>query len=332
MNAMRAASDAPEWQAHDLDRSAPFYIAGHRGMVGSAIWRLLERRGFTDLIGLGSDELDLTDRDAVRAFFSERQPRNVVLAAAKVGGILANSAHPVDFLEVNLRIQLNVMGAALHENTERLLFLGSSCVYPKFAHQPIRESELLGGPLEKTNETYAIAKIAGILQVQAVRRQYGLAWISAMPSNLYGPGDNFSADDSHVLPALIQRYHSAAKAGDATVTNWGTGSPRREFLHVDDLAEACLFLLENYDDAEHVNVGTGTDLSIREISQVIAGVVGYEGDTLWDESKPDGTPRKLLDVSKLDQAGWKSKIELADGLRSTIDWYEGHVGRLRGGT
>ena len=312
-----------------LDRDARFYVAGHRGLVGSAIWRRLQAEGFTDLVGRSSAELDLTDRDAVFAFFAETTPRYVVLAAAKVGGILANSTYPVDFLSDNLRIQVNVLDAALKHGVERLLFLGSSCIYPRLAPQPIREDTLLTGHLEPTNDAYAIAKIAGILQIQAVRRQYGLPWISAMPTNLYGPGDNFSPTGSHVLPALIRRYDEAAQTGAASVTNWGTGTPRREFLHVDDMAEACLHLLEHYDGPEQVNVGTGQDVTIREIADTIARVVGFTGTTEWDTEKPDGTPQKLLDVSKLAQAGWTAKIGLEDGLRSTVDWYREHAHNLR---
>jgi len=312
-----------------LDRDARFYVAGHRGLVGSAIWRRLEAEGFTDLVGRSSAELDLKDRDAVFAFFAETTPRYVVLAAAKVGGILANSTYPVDFLSDNLRIQVNVLDAALKYGVERLLFLGSSCIYPRLAPQPIREDTLLTGHLEPTNDAYAIAKIAGILQIQAIRRQYGLPWISAMPTNLYGPGDNFSPKGSHVLPALIRRYDEAAQSGAASVTNWGTGTPRREFLHVDDMAEACLHLLEHYDGPDQVNVGTGSDVTIREIAETIARVVGFTGTTEWDTDKPDGTPQKLLDVSKLAQAGWTAKIGLEDGLRSTVDWYRAHADTLR---
>jgi len=312
-----------------LDRSATFYVAGHRGLVGSAIWRTLQDAGFSDLAGRSSSELDLRDRGAVFAFFSEARPRYVVLAAAKVGGIFANSTYPVDFLSENLQIQVNVVDAAVAHGVERLLFLGSSCIYPKMAPQPIREEYLLTGHLEPTNDAYAIAKIAGILQVQAVRRQYGLPWISAMPTNLYGPGDNFSPSGSHVLPALIRRYDEAARVGAPHVTNWGTGSPRREFLHVDDMAAACLHLLEHYDGPEQVNVGTGTDVTIREIAETVARAVGYEGETRWDASKPDGTPQKLLDVSKLAGAGWTSRIGLEEGIRSTVAWYRENVGSLR---
>jgi GDP-L-fucose synthase len=253
----------------------------------------------------------------------------MVLAAAKVGGILANDTYPVDFLSDNLRIQVNVMDAAIEAGVERLLFLGSSCIYPRLAPQPIKEEYLLTGHLEPTNDAYAIAKIAGILQVQAVRRQYGLPWISAMPTNLYGPGDNFSPTGSHVVPALIRRYDKAVASGATSVTNWGTGSPRREFLHVDDMAAACLHLLEHYDGSDQVNVGTGSDVTIKEIALIVADAVGFAGETDWDTSKPDGSPQKLLEVSKLAQAGWTSQIGLQEGLRSTVEWYRQHAGSIR---
>jgi GDP-L-fucose synthase len=304
-----------------LDRGARFYVAGHRGLVGSAIWRRLEAEGFSDLVGRTSSDLDLTNRGAVFRFIGEQHPRYLVLAAAKVGGILANSTYPVDFLSENLQIQVNVMDAAVEHGVERLLFLGSSCIYPKYAPQPIKEESLLTGALEPTNDAYAIAKIAGILQVQAVRRQYGLPWISAMPTNLYGPGDNFSPTTAHVLPALIRRYDEAVRHGDPEVTNWGTGTPRRELLHVDDLAEACLYLFEHYDGDEQVNVGTGKDATIREIATMVSEAIGFTGETRWDSSRPDGTPQKVLDVSKLAAAGWTSRIRLREGIASTVDWY-----------
>ncbi|ROP74745.1 GDP-L-fucose synthase [Curtobacterium sp. PhB115] len=315
--------------AGPLDRSARVYVAGHRGLVGSAVWRRLESDGFTDLVGRTSSELDLKDRNGVFAFFAEQKPKYVVLAAAKVGGIMANNTFPHDFLSENLQIQVNVMDAAVEHGTERLMFLGSSCIYPKFAEQPIHEDSLLTGHLEPTNDAYAIAKIAGIMQVQAVRRQHGLPWISAMPTNLYGPGDNFSPTGSHVLPALIRRYDEAVRDGADKVENWGTGSPRREFLHVDDMAAAVLHLMEHYDGPEQVNVGTGSDVTIKEIAETIAKIVGFDGETVWDTSKPDGTPQKLLDVSKLGDAGWRAGIGLEDGLRSTIDWYRENVDHIR---
>lgn len=323
------ASDGVSYTPGELDRDATFYVAGHRGLVGSAIVRKLKGSGFENVVGRTSAELDLKDRDAAFAYMSEVKPRYVVLAAAKVGGILANSTFPVDFLSDNIRIQVNVLDAALANDVERVAFLGSSCIYPKFAPQPIREDSLLTGHLEETNDAYAIAKIAGILHTQAVRRQYGLPWISAMPTNLYGPNDNFSPKGSHVLPALIRRYDEAAASGAGVVTNWGTGTPRREFLHSDDMADAVLHLMEHYDGPEQVNVGTGSDVTIREIADTIADVVGFSGATEWDATKPDGTPQKLLDVSKLAAAGWTAKISLAEGLDRTVAWYRQHVGALR---
>ncbi len=305
----------------ELDREAPTYVAGHRGLVGSAIVRRLEGAGFTNLILRSSTEVDLRDRAETLALFEQTRPRYVFLAAAKVGGIMANSTYPVDFLSENLRIQVNVMDAAL-PYTERLLFLGSSCIYPKLADQPITEDSLLTGHLEPTNDAYAIAKIAGILQVQAVRRQYGKPWISAMPTNLYGPGDNFSAEGSHVLPALIRRYTEAAQTGEPTVVNWGSGQPRREFLHVDDMADACLHLMDHYDGPPQVNVGVGSDITIKDLAELVARIIGYSGTIEWDTSKPDGTPRKLLDVSSLRAAGWSPRIDLEDGIADTIAWYQ----------
>jgi GDP-L-fucose synthase len=304
-----------------LDRSARVFLAGKGGLVGSAVWRELTREGFTDVVGPGSAELDLRDRSAVLDWFAATRPDVVVLAAARVGGIKANATRPADFLSDNLRIQVNVLDAALEQGVQRLLFLGSSCIYPKFAEQPIREEALLTGPLEPTNDAYAIAKIAGILQVQAVRRQHGLPWISAMPTNLYGPGDNFHPEHSHVLPSLIRRYHEAKESGARRVVNWGSGTPRREFLHVDDLARACLHLLERYDADGPVNVGTGTDLTIRELAELVAEVVGFRGSVEWDPSQPDGTPRKLLDVSRLSALGWVPRIGLREGLTQTYAWY-----------
>lgn len=322
-------TDGVAFSPGELDRDATFYVAGHNGLVGSAIVRRLQAAGFRNIVRRTSAELDLKDRDAVFEFIGEVQPRYVVLAAAKVGGILANSTYPVDFLSDNIRIQVNVLDAARELDVERLLFLGSSCIYPKFAEQPIREESLLTGHLEPTNDAYAIAKIAGILHVQAVRRQYGLPWISAMPTNLYGPNDNFSPTGSHVLPALIQRYDEAVASGASSVTNWGTGNPRREFLHADDMADACLHLLEHYDGPGQVNVGSGTDVTIREIAEAVASVMGYRGETHWDTTKPDGTPQKLLDVSKLARSGWRSKIGLRDGIERTVAWYRDHRDALR---
>ena len=318
-----------QYSPGELDRDAPFYVAGHRGLVGSAVVRRLLAAGFENIVGKTSEELDLTDREAVFGYLADVRPRYVVLAAAKVGGILANSTYPSDFLSENIRIQVNVLDAARDVGVERLLFLGSSCIYPKFAEQPIREESLLTGHLEPTNDAYAIAKIAGILHVQAVRRQCGLPWISAMPTNLYGPNDNFSRKGSHVLPALVRRYDEAIASGAPTVTNWGTGRPRREFLHSDDMADACLHLLEHYDGPEQINVGSGTDVTIQEIAETIASILGYTGRTEWDATKPDGTPQKLLDVTKLAQMGWTSKIGLEEGLERTIAWYREHAGALR---
>lgn len=322
--------DSSSFVPQTLERDARVYVAGHRGLVGSAIWRKLRAAGFTNLIGRTSSELDLRDRSAVFQFFSVAKPEYVVLAAAKVGGILANNSFPADFLSENLQIQVNVLDAALRQNVERLLFLGSSCIYPKLAPQPLKEEYLLTGHLEPTNDAYAIAKIAGILHVQSVRRQHGKAWISAMPTNLYGPGDNFSPTGSHVLPAMIRRYEEAASRGVTSVTNWGSGAPLREFLHVDDMADACLFLLENYDGSEQVNVGVGSDISIRELSDLVANAVGYKGSIEWDSSKPDGTPRKLMDVSKLTAAGWTAQISLERGVQQTVEWFRNNRESFRG--
>lgn len=312
-----------------IPRDTRVFVAGHRGMVGSAVHRNLLAEGFSDVVVRAHAELDLTDRSATFEFFADTAPQLVVLAAAKVGGIMANNTYPVDFISQNLQIQVNVLDAALEHRVPRLLFLGSSCIYPKLAEQPIREDYLLTGPLEPTNDAYAIAKIAGIIQVQSVRRQYGLPWISAMPTNLYGPEDNFSETTSHVLPALIRRYEAARVAGDQSVTNWGSGQPRREFLHVDDMAAACLHLLETYDGPTQVNVGTGEDQTIAEIALEVADAVGYNGETLWDTTKPDGTPRKLLDVSLLRSTGWVPKVTLPDGIADTVAWYRGNEASAR---
>jgi GDP-L-fucose synthase len=315
---------APMTAPFEIPADAVVYVAGHRGLVGSAITRALQARGH-EVLGRTSRELDLRDRTAVDAFFDRERPTHVFLAAAKVGGILANSTAPADFLSDNLRIQVNVMDAAARTGVRRLLFLGSSCIYPKYAEQPIREDSLLTGLLEPTNDAYAIAKIAGIMQVQALRRQHTASFISAMPTNLYGPGDNFDLQGSHVMPAMIRKMHEAKLAGAPTVTLWGTGSPKREFLHVDDLAAASLFLLECYDDPTTINVGVGVDLSIKELAELVQEVVGYEGELVWDISKPDGTPRKLLDVTRLTEIGWKPQVRLEDGVRATYSWFQEHV-------
>ncbi len=312
-----------------LSRDATLYIAGHTGLVGSAVWRAAQAAGVSRLVGATSRELDLRDRESVFDFMKDQGPDVVVLAAAKVGGILANSTYPADFLSDNLRIQLNVMDAAQQCGVDRLLFLGSSCIYPKFAEQPIREDSLLTGALEPTNDAYAIAKISGVLQVQALRRQHGVHFISAMPTNLYGPGDNFHPQNSHVLPALIRRFHEAKHSGAPEVTIWGTGTPRREFLHVDDLAQAVLFLLDHYDSPETINVGVGQDVTIRELAQTVADVVGWSGELRFDPSHPDGTPRKLLDVSRLTNLGWTPSIGLRDGLSGTYAWFLAHQDQLR---
>jgi GDP-L-fucose synthase len=312
-----------------LDRTSSVYIAGHRGLVGSALLRRFRAEGFTNLLVRSHVRLDLTDRAATFDFVLQSRPQVIIDAAARVGGIMANNTYPADFLSQNLQIQVNLMDAAVAARVPRLLFLGSSCIYPKFAQQPIEESALLTGALEPTNDAYAIAKIAGIIQVQAVRRQYGLSWISAMPTNLYGPGDNFSGTDSHLVPALIRRYEEAKASGAPDVTNWGTGTPRRELLHVDDLASACLYPLEHFDGPGHINVGTGIDHTISEIADMVAKAVGYAGETRWDPTKPDGTPRKLLDVSLLREAGWLPRIALRDGIDATVAWYRANVGAAR---
>jgi GDP-L-fucose synthase len=301
------------------------FVAGHRGMAGSAILRRLQQGGYTNLLTVGRDELDLTDGQAVNRWLAEQRPSVVVLAAAKVGGIVANATYPADFLLDNLTIQNNVIAGAWRHGARRLLFLGSSCIYPKFAPQPIREEALLTGALEPTNEWYAIAKIAGIQLCRALRQQHGFEAFSLMPTNLYGPGDNYHPTNSHVLPALIRRFHEARRAGLPAVTCWGTGSPRREFLHVDDLADAAVFCLERWQPAadalQFLNVGTGTDLTIAELAALAADAVGYGGEILWDSSRPDGTPRKLLDVSRLTELGWRASIPLEEGLRATVREY-----------
>jgi len=296
------------------------FVAGHKGLVGSALCRRLETDGVQPVVA-GRDELDLTDQHAVDSWFSNHPVEQVYLAAARVGGIHANDTYPAEFLRDNLVIQSNIIHSAWKSGVEKLLFLGSSCIYPKLAPQPMPEDCLLTGELEPTNEWYAIAKIAGIKMCQAYRKQYGFDAISVMPTNLYGPGDNFDLENSHVLPALIRKFHEAKEAQAEVVTVWGTGSPRREFLHVDDLADACVYLMQTYSSAEIVNVGWGKDISIAELAGMIRGVVGFSGEIVFDESKPDGTPRKLLDTTRLTELGWRPSISLEDGIASTYDWY-----------
>lgn len=304
-----------------MNKDSKIYVAGHRGLVGSAIVRNLQSKGYTNIITRTHKELDLTNQEAVRRFFEEEKPEYVFLAAAKVGGIHANNTYPADFIYENLMIECNVIKAAHDYNVKKLLFLGSSCIYPKMAPQPIKEEYLLSGYLEPTNEAYAIAKIAGLKMCQYFKRQYGDNFISCMPTNLYGPNDNFDLQNSHVLPALIRKFHEAKIENKPYVEVWGTGTPRREFLFVDDMADACVFLMENYDGEETVNIGTGEDITIRELAEIIKEVVGYEGELKFDTSKPDGTPRKLLDVSKLNELGWKYKVELIDGIKKTYEWF-----------
>lgn len=302
-----------------MKKNAKIYIAGHRGMVGSAIYRKLKSEGFENLIYRSSAELDLRRQNAVDVFFRNEQPDYVFLAAAKVGGIHANNVYRADFIYENLMIQNNVIHASYQQNIKKLMFLGSSCIYPKLAAQPLTEDSLLTGLLEPTNEPYAIAKIAGIKMCDAYRAQYGCNFISAMPTNLYGPNDNYNLNNSHVLPALLRKFHEAKMNEDSTVTIWGTGSPLREFLHVDDLAAACLFLMNNYNEAGHINVGSGSEISILDLAKLVKEIVGFEGKMFNDLSKPDGTPRKLMDNSKINQLGWSAQIDLENGIRSVYD-------------
>jgi GDP-L-fucose synthase len=312
-----------------MNKSDPIFVAGHRGLVGSAVVRRLERGGFNNLLLRTSAELDLRDQHAVDSFLQQARPRYVFLAAARVGGIQANASYPADFIRDNLQIQTNVIHAAWRHGVNKLLFLGSSCIYPRLAEQPMKEECLLTGPLEPTNEWYAIAKIAGIKMCQAYRRQHGFNAISAMPTNLYGPGDNFSLEASHVVPALLRKAHEARSAGQSKLVVWGSGAPRRELLHVDDLADALLFLMRHYEGESLINVGCGTDQSIRELAQLIAQVVGFEGSIEFDTSRPDGAPRKLLEVSRLAQLGWSPAIGLRPGLEQTYQWYLANEERLR---
>jgi len=312
-----------------MDKNSIIYVAGHRGLVGSAIERCLRKQGFENLVTRTRAELDLNSQAQVEDFFQSEKPEYVFLAAAKVGGIHANNTYPADFIRDNLQIQTNIIDSAYRSGVKKLAFLGSSCIYPKFAPQPMKEEYLLTGELEPTNEWYAIAKIAGIKMCQAYRRQYGFNAISLMPTNLYGPGDNFNLANSHVLPALIRKCHEVKVNKQPTVTVWGTGTPKREFLHVDDLADASVFLMNHYDDESIVNVGVGEDISIGELAQLVKDVVGFSGEIVYDTSKPDGTPRKLLDVSRLSSLGWKAKISLREGIASTYEWYLEHRGDFR---
>ncbi len=307
--------------SNGMKKDAKIYIAGHRGLVGSAIVRALETRGFKNLILKTHRELDLLDQKAVAKFFEKEKPKFVFLAAARVGGIMANNNHPAEFIYENLTVQANVLERARKNAVIKLLFLGSSCIYPRLAPQPIREEYLLSGDLEPTNRAYAVAKIAGIVTCQSYNKEYGTNFISAMPTNMYGPNDNFNLDNSHVLPALIRKFHDAKTTGKKEVLLWGTGGARREFLYVDDFAEASLFLMEHYDKSEIINVGTGGDISICELADLIKKITDFSGKISWDKNKPDGMPRKLLDVSKLHKLGWRHKISLEDGIRSTYEWY-----------
>jgi len=311
------------------DKHLKIYVAGHKGLVGSAIVRQIESVGLHTWVGATRDQLDLCDRTAVFDFMGEHKPDGVIIAAAKVGGIAANYDFPVEFLSENIQVQTNLMDAAHKSDVENLVFLGSSCIYPKFAPQPINEDSLLTGELEETNAAYAIAKISGVKLVQAYRKEYGRKWTSAMPTNIFGPGDNFDPQSSHVLPALLRKFHEASVSGAQSVTLWGSGSPRREFLHVDDLAKAVLFLIRGYDQATAINVGTGVDLEIRELASLIAQITRFNGQIKWDASKPDGTQQKLLDVSRINNLGWTSEITLDQGLKSTYEWF---VNALAAGT
>ncbi len=304
-----------------MEKKAKIFVAGHKGLVGSAILRLLQGQGYTNLVTRSHKELDLTSQQAVKNFFDQEKPEYIFLAAAKVGGIYANNTYPAEFIFSNLEIQNNVIHQSYLHGVKKLCFLGSSCIYPKLAPQPMKEEYLLDGKLEPTNEPYAIAKIAGIKMSQSYNRQYGTNFISVMPTNLYGPNDNFDLQNSHVLPALMRKFIEAKNDHSASVTLWGSGKPRREFLYVDDMADACIYLMKNYNDREIVNIGTGTDVTILELAELIKEEVGYNGKIDFDSSKPDGTPRKLLDVSKIHSLGWHAKVSLKDGIKKTVDWY-----------
>jgi GDP-L-fucose synthase len=312
-----------------MNKDARVFVAGHGGLVGSAIIRRLKSDGFSNLLLRSRSELDLEDNAAVHAFFSKEQPEYVFLAAAKAGGIRANATFPGDFIRENLHIQVNVIDAAYRNGAKKLLFLGSSCIYPRLAPQPLREEYLLTGPLEPTNEAYAVAKIAGVKMCEAYRQQYGFDAISLMPTNLYGPGDNFSLENSHVLPALIRKFHTAKNDNLDRVVVWGTGEPRREFLHVDDLADACVFLMEHYSDGRLINVGWGEDITIRDLAALVSEVVGFGGELEFDASKPDGTPQKLLDIAKIRELGWEPRITLRDGIEATYRWFQDNENNFR---
>jgi GDP-L-fucose synthase len=308
-----------------MNTNSKIYVAGHNGMVGSAIWRSLIKKGYTNISGVRSNFLNLINQHEVNSFFDVTKPEYVIIAAAHVGGIVANSTYPAEFIYNNLQIQNNIIDASYRHGVKKLLFLGSSCIYPKLAEQPIKEEYLLTGQLEPTNQWYAIAKIAGIKTCQAYREQYGCDFISAMPCNLYGNNDNFDLNSSHVLPALIRKFHEAKIYNKPQVVCWGTGSPLREFLYVDDLAEACVFLMENYSESNHINVGYGDDITIKQASEIVCDVVGYEGEIVWDTSKPDGTPRKVMDSSRIKNMGWKPTTTLRDGLEKTYYWFKNNV-------
>ncbi len=312
-----------------MEKTDKIYVAGHRGLVGSAIVRNLQAKGYTNVIGRTHRELDLTDQAAVRAFFETERPDIVVLAAAKVGGINANNTAPADFAYENLQIQCNVIDCCHKYHVKKLLFLGSTCIYPRMAPQPIPEDALLTGPLEETNEAYAIAKIAGLEMCKFYKRQYGDNFISCMPTNLYGPYDNYDLEGSHVMPAMIRKFHEARVKGAPVVELWGTGTPLREFLYVDDMADACVFLLENYDGEQHVNIGTGKEVTIKELAEIVKRTVGYEGEIVWNSSMPDGTPRKLTNVDKLHSLGWMHRVELEEGAALAYQWFKEHVDSAR---
>jgi GDP-L-fucose synthase len=315
--------------AFEIDKSAPVFVSGHLGLAGSAIWRALHTAGYSNVFGRSSAELDLREREVVFDFFRSTRPRYAILAAARVGGVYANSTYPNEFLSDNVRIQVNVLDAAASVGVERLVFLSSAAVYPKDAPQPMTETSLLSGELEPTQYAYAMAKLTGMMQVRAIRQEYGLPWISVIPTNLYGSNDRFTADTSHVIPALIMRYCDAVDNEGPAVSNWGTGSPRRDFLHADDLGNACAFLLENYDDPTPINIGTGSDHAMREVAEIVADATGYTGETFWDSTKPDGRGRMLLDVSRLTELGWQAQAPLRAGIASTVEWYRQNKATIR---